>query len=244
MVTPDSVGCHEQKWSVFHLLAFVFCRGKYAISVRHRNIFLPSGRQERSDWEMFVVTFLFPWLFSTKAVPGSIAEGWECIFNPALWALSSSPFFPSARQDKGWILILIFLGLINTWDVQQSIGLIFIPVSCTLLVLSRSLRSSVIELVDISRLQPMPKTTNISLGSRHSVLWIPVAVQTLQHIVCNWNDLWHFQMGRVQHTWPQRQEKIFCSLVCGRLKVFSSVFLIPPLKKCKGGSFLDSNFTL
>lgn len=113
---------------VFHFLAFVFCRGKYAISIRHRNIFLPRGGEKRSDWEMFVVTFLFPWLFSTKAIPGSTAKEWECISNPALWALSSSPFFPSTRQDKGWIFLLIFLGWINTWDMQKSTDLLFIAV--------------------------------------------------------------------------------------------------------------------
>lgn len=130
----------NKKGYILCLLASAFCRKKYAISAKPRNIFFSSmdkslrGGEKSTSWEMFVVTFIFPWLFSKKKTNHrEHSRVWGCVSNSALWVLPSCPFFPGTRQAKGYIFThvsLVWEGFIS-WGRYVGTNRSYVSVSET-----------------------------------------------------------------------------------------------------------------
>lgn len=112
------------------------------------------GRKKGWDWEMFAVSFVFPWLFSISA------EGWEWISNSAHGLFP----WPALSWHRGCVdsnSSCIYISVAHPSCLKSKFGEPWRP-------------PSVIQLIDTLRLHPEPKTTRTSPGSRHSVQWMLV----------------------------------------------------------------------
>lgn len=141
----------NKKGYILCLLAFAFCREKYNFCKTKKHFFSPMdkslrGREKSTDWEMFVVTFIFPQLFSKKKWITEHSRRRGCVSNSALWVLPSCLFFPGTRQAKACIFTRVSLGWegLISWGRYVCTNRSYVSVSEAhpLLALSRSLGSS------------------------------------------------------------------------------------------------------